>query len=77
MSPHIVANEEEINFVTKRVDIHACNLIMFCFPSAEEQMEVLRTITDHCLPKLVCELYSKQLRSSLTDHEVSLMQLIG
>ncbi len=40
-------------------------------------MEVLRAITEHCLPKLVCELYSKQLRSSLTEHEIGLMQLIG
>ena len=35
------------------------------------------TITEHCLPKLVCELYAKEDMNSLVDTERSLMALIG
>jgi len=38
---------------------------------------LVRTITEHCLPKLVCELFSKQLSSELTQQETGLMKLIG
>ncbi|XP_023332266.1 uncharacterized protein LOC111704289 isoform X1 [Eurytemora carolleeae] len=38
---------------------------------------VLGTITSHCLPKLVCQLYSLQSREHISDSERNLINLIG
>ncbi len=38
---------------------------------------MFRAITEHCLPKLVCELFSKEGVGTLTEGEISLMSLIG
>merc|ERR1711953_192207 len=44
----------------------------------EEQMEMFLLISEQCLPKLVCELYSQSPSSyKFTDSEKSLMTLIG
>lgn len=39
--------------------------------------EVLSTITSHCLPKLICQLFSLQSRDHITDSERNLIALIG
>ena len=39
---------------------------------------MMQLISEHCLPKLVCELYAKEQGSgALADSEKSLMALIG
>jgi hypothetical protein len=38
---------------------------------------VLNTITSHCLPKLICQLFSLQSREHITDSERNLIALIG
>ena len=38
---------------------------------------VLTTIPSHCLPKLVCQLYSLQTTETLSDSERNLISLIG
>ena len=43
----------------------------------DEQMRLFLLISEQCLPKLVCELYSKPFDASFTDSEKSLMGLIG
>jgi hypothetical protein len=45
---------------------------------SDERSEMMRLISEHCLPKLVCELYAKSPSSGiLADSEKSLMALIG
>jgi len=39
--------------------------------------EVLSTITSHCLPKLVCQLYTLQSREHISQSERHLINLIG
>jgi hypothetical protein len=39
--------------------------------------EVLATITTHCLPKLICQLFSLQSRDHISDSERNLIALIG
>jgi len=39
--------------------------------------EVLKTITVHCLPKLVCQLFALTSREQLTTSETNLINLIG
>jgi hypothetical protein len=51
--------------------------LMFMLLLSAEQRLLIRTITEHCLPKLVCELFSRQMSNELTEHEVGLMNLIG
>ena len=41
------------------------------------RQQVLVTITSHCLPKLVCQLYSLQTTETLSDSERNLISLIG
>ena len=43
----------------------------------EEGGEVLSTITTHCLPKLVCQLYALTSRDHITQSEKNLINLIG
>lgn len=44
----------------------------------DERAEMMTLISEHCLPKLVCELYAKDPSSGvLADSEKSLMALIG
>lgn len=38
---------------------------------------MLSVITSHCLPKLVCQLYSQTSRDHFTDSERNLMNMIG
>ena len=42
-----------------------------------DKKQVLTTITSHCLPKLVCQLYSLQTTETLSDSERNLISLIG
>jgi len=42
-----------------------------------DKQEMLGVITAHCLPKLVCQLYSQTTRDHFTDSERNLMSLIG
>lgn len=55
-------------------------------PSSEaedERQEMFELISEHCLPKLVCELYAKNppaspsVQASLTESEKALISLIG
>ena len=51
---------------------------MFDSNFSDERGEMMTLISEHCLPKLVCELYAKdQSRGVLADSEKSLMALIG
>jgi len=44
----------------------------------EGQQDIVSVITEHCLPKLVCELYSLDLaKASLSEPEQHLVSLIG
>jgi len=40
-------------------------------------LDTLDTITSHCLPKLVCQLYSLTSRDEITDAERHLINIIG
>ena len=42
-----------------------------------EKGRVLTTITTHCLPKLVCQLFSLQTTDTLSDSERNLISLVG
>ena len=44
-------------------------------PSPE--LTMLRAISEHCLPKLVCELFTRETRKDFTEHERNLVSLIG
>ena len=39
--------------------------------------EAIQTITGHCLPKLVCQLFSLENTEKITDSERNLIALIG
>lgn len=45
--------------------------------STSEEFAALRAISEHCLPKLVCELFTRETRMDFTDHETNLVSLIG
>lgn len=45
--------------------------------SQEDKRVVLTTITSHCLPKLVCQLYSLPSREHISESERNLINLIG
>ena len=49
--------------------------LYICLQSGKK--EVLTTITAHCLPKLICQLFSLQSRDHITDSERNLIALIG
>ena len=42
-----------------------------------DKKQVLTTITGHCLPKLVCQLYSLENTQSISESERNLIALIG
>jgi len=42
-----------------------------------DKKQVLSTITGHCLPKLVCQLYALENTQSISDSERNLISLIG
>lgn len=42
-----------------------------------DKQAVINTITGHCLPKLVCQLYSLQNTETISDSERNLINLIG
>lgn len=42
-----------------------------------EELAALRAISEHCLPKLVCELFTREARLDFTPHETHLVDLIG
>ena len=43
----------------------------------DEQMKMFLVISEHCLPKLVCELHAKSYGAVFSESEKSLMSLIG
>ena len=48
-----------------------------CFISRPTELAALRAISEHCLPKLVCELFTREARLDFTPHETHLVDLIG
>ena len=46
-------------------------------PTSGDKKQVLSTITGHCLPKLVCQLYALESLSSISESERNLITLIG